>query len=90
MVTAIGDSLIDVRLSSDQKEILLTLHSRSKQQVSFTLNHAILGEQANGLLTLQKGLNRLPIKLNKKRPSGFYQLGVQFKLFKSELSISIP
>lgn len=90
MVTAIDDSLIDVRLSSDQKEILITLHSRSKQQVSFNLNHSILGEQANGSLTLQKGLNRLPIKLNKKRPSGIYQLGVQFKLFKSEIPISIP
>ncbi len=87
MVQAIGDSLIDAQVSEDGKYLLVALHSRRAQKVDISFIHPVSGEAYKSSFSLVKGLNRVAVKLNKKRPNGIYQLVVSFGSRKTELNI---
>jgi hypothetical protein len=87
LVQAIGDTLIDAQVSEDGKFLLVALHTRRAQKIEITLLHPISGESYKNTVAISKGLNRIPVKLNKKRPNGIYQLVVSFGSIKTEMNI---
>ncbi len=85
MVQAFGDSIIDVETSEDGKYLLIALNTRRAMKAEFKIIHPINGEISNESIILQKGLNRVIIKLNKKRPKGLCRLVVYFGQRSSEI-----
>jgi hypothetical protein len=85
MVKAFGDSIIDIETSEDGKHLLIALNTRRTQKVELKIIHSISGELSSESVTLQKGLNRVAIKINKKRPKGLCRLIVSFGQRSSEV-----
>jgi hypothetical protein len=85
MVQAFGDSIIDVETSEDGKYLLIALNTRRAMKAELKIIHPINGEISNESIMLQKGLNRVNIKLNKKRPKGLCRMVVFFGQRSSEI-----
>lgn len=85
MVQAFGDSIIDVETSEDGKYLLIALNTRRATKAELKIIHPINGEISNESIMLKKGLNRVIIKLNKKRPKGLCRLVVSFGQRNSEI-----
>jgi hypothetical protein len=86
MVQAIGDTIIDIETAEDGKHLLIALNTRRAQKVELKIIHSIGGELSNETVMLQKGLNRVAIKVNKKRPKGLCRLVVSFGQRISEIT----
>jgi hypothetical protein len=89
MIQSIGDSLIDVCLSVDEKFILVSANVRRSQKVEVQIIHPVNGEIIKEEISLQKGLNRVAIKVNKKRPKGLCRLVVSFGQRKAEINFML-
>jgi subtilisin family serine protease len=76
MISVVKDSIIDVSLSDDDFLHLL-MYANQKQKAKITIQYPSQDFSEKHTISLEKGLNRIPMKVNKKRSNGMYHLSVE-------------
>jgi hypothetical protein len=76
MISVVKDSIIDVSLSDDDFLHLL-MYANQKQKAKITIQYLSQDFSEKHTVSLEKGLNRIPMKINKKRSNGLYHLSVE-------------
>jgi hypothetical protein len=69
------DSIVDVS-STEDNYLHIVIFTNQKQKAKLNIDFLSQNISEKQTIDLQKGLNRIPIKVNKKRSTDLYQLSV--------------